>query len=238
MFKNKKVFVYIICVIFAVSANFCHSQITCISGENVRHEITNWISHSEKIQVLFFTVKSSNPTVFYIDSIKINDLIAVDLDRNYWEIKCFVSDLKLESIDLIIYGTGLNSADTITLLQITDIIFDGNTAEDTIITAISKNNNNHKIIKFAKILKVYPVPLRDDEDLNIDFLIDVPQNISFTVADAMGKIIGKYEIKNANVGNQTFSIKSFGNSISSGMYYIFLETNAGNASKLFIKAQP
>jgi len=236
MLKSKKVFICILLTVFAISANFCYSQISCLAGETVRYEINNWISNNEKIQNISFTVESSNPTVFYIDSIKINDLIVVNLDRSYWEIKCFASDLDLENINLFIYGTGLSSADTMTLLKITDIIFDGNTAEDTIITAISKDKNNHKIVRLAKILNVYPVPLRYGEDFNIDFLIDIPMDINFSIVDAMGKTVAKYEIKNAETGTQTFRIMNLGSKISFGMYRLFLETNAGNNSVSFIKS--
>ena len=233
MLKSKKVFVYIFFVVFTVSANFCYSQISCFANESVRFEIPNWISNSEKIQNISFTVQSSNPTVFFIDSIKINDLISVEMKRSYWEIKCSTNDLNLENIDLIIYGTGLNSADTVTEIQITDIIFDENTAEDFSITAVSKSQ--HTVVKFAKILNIYSLPLKVNEDLHIDFLIDISQDISFTVADLNGKIVEKFEIKNAEIGRRTFKI-NFGNSISFGVYRIFLETNTGNDSQLFLRA--
>ena len=231
MFKSKK----IICIFFAIfPLNFCYLQVDCLASESMKYEITNWISTSNKIQNLSFSVKSSDPTVFYIDSIKINDVVSVDLVRSYWEIECSANDLNLENLDLFIYGTGLSSADTMTQLKITDIIFDENIAEDTTIIVIFKNEYHHSFVRFAKIINVYPAPLIYEEDLNIDFSIDIPMDISFSVFDATGRIVEKYEIRNAEKGRQIFKI-NFKNRIASGRYWIFLETNTGNDSRSFTK---
>ena len=84
MKKNK----YITFLLFFLLFNESYSQINCNSGENVKYSIQNFINSENKLKSLTFLLKNSNPTVFYVDSIKINDEILVNFERNYWELSC------------------------------------------------------------------------------------------------------------------------------------------------------
>jgi len=231
---------YIFLILFFGLLNTTYSQINCNAGENVEYHIPNWLEFTENIDNIAFTVKSSNPTVFFIDSIKINDTILMQPKRNYNETKFSTGNLNSEQIDLIIYGTGLSGNDTITVLTIEDIFIndnkiDENEFENITVIQVKSNDNTiyHNYIRLAKITNLYPIPVAYGNDLIIYYVIDIPADVKFNVVNSLGASIEKFELKNVTVGKNEFKLK-INNNYFSGIYWIILDTSSGKHRKSFV----
>lgn len=216
-----------------LAANSSYSQINCVSGESVRYSINNFISNTELVHNLSFTVKSSNPTVFYIDSIKINDNIIMELQRDYSDISCNADMLNQNAIDLVIYGTGLSGNDSTEILTLADIKYNDNTMENIEIRVKSKDPHiNLNYAKLAQISDIYPCPVGNGQQLNIDYVIDITSDVKIYLANELGKMIEIYEIPNVEKGKRNLQV-DIDNRLGSGAYWIMLETNSGNHSQSF-----
>lgn len=225
-------YVFFIIISIVILTRFAYSQITCLPSENVKYTISNWLK-ADKIDTISFTIHNSNPTVFYIDSIKINDKFLVNIERNYEITNCSANGLDLQNIDLVIYGIGLNTNDTITELKINNVTLNNKKLDSTIsINVQVKNNIGHQYVKFAQITNIYPIPLTYHDDLNIDFIIDISMDINFTITDESGRMIEYHEIKNATKGKQKLQINL--HNYNAGTYRIILKTDTGNHSSSFI----
>src|SRR5690606_26703037 len=106
----------------------CFCQISCSPGDNIQFCINNFINSETTIENISFLIYNSNDTVFYIDSIKINDIFIVNMQKDYLTTNCLFENidalLDLKTVDLYIYGTGLSGNDTITNISLTNILYD------------------------------------------------------------------------------------------------------------------
>jgi hypothetical protein len=233
IFKNIAITLSLFVLLFGKS----YSQINCNSGENVKYSIQNFANSENPINSLTFLLKNSNPTVFYIDSIKINDEILMNFERNYWEINCFSENLNFKNISLTLYGTGLSGNDSLTELNFENIFFSENQAENLTISVKSKNNDVvQNYAKFAKITSIYPNPVISENKIKIDYLIDKNSNVKFKLFNDLGKLIDEIEIQNVEKNKQTFEL-IIDKNLPNGAYFILLETNSGKYVKSFCVAK-
>ena len=228
---------YVFIILFFGLFHPTFSQINCNAGKNTEYQITNWIETNEVINQISFTVKSSNPTVFFIDSIKINNLNTT-VERHYYETKFSTTDLNSNQIDLTIYGTGLSGTDSLTMLTIDDIFIDENRFHSeqiiTNIQAISNADNiNLNYVRIAKITDLYPNPVDYGNELTIYYVIDIPTDVEVNVVNILGLSIEKFVIQNVAAGKNEIKL-STKNKYFSGVHWIILNTNSGKPRKSFV----
>lgn len=214
-------------ILFFLFSNICFSQYYGEAGKSMNFTFKNWIVEKQ-ISELSFKLASSNPTVFFVDSIKINDLYLMDLERNYFEINCSAQNLNTSEINLTIYGTALAGNDTITNLLFFDIIVNENNLKiDTTVSIISKNPLIHSnYAKFAKISNIYPNPAIKNTTFNVEYFADLPSSIKFKIFNVVGEQIWQTEFYKEKIGRDNLTIDLDSNS-PMGKYWIFLETELG-----------
>ena len=227
---------YIIIYFVFIFNNNCYSQITCMPGQSIQFNIENIIKTNNINNFISFDLINENPTVFFIDSIKINRDINIELQKNYYNINVnhFVTNKIDSPIVLNIYGTGLAGNDSITHLYFNNIIVDNNKENDTTITIILKPKNNLlNYAKIAKISNIYPNPTALNSKLFIEYSVDIPTDVTFNIYDNKGNIIENFNFYKDKIGRAIFNVE-LKNKIYEGKYWIVLKTKAGIHSYPFI----
>lgn len=235
----KKLYIFLFLKFFLINliitfiSTYCYSQIICPIGQNIQFNIDN-ITTEPINNSLNITINNSNPTVFYIDSVKFNN-ISLNLSRTYYDIEIqHVFETPTNTpIALTIYGTGLAGNDTITELQFHNII-DNSKIKDTTINIILQKYIPGSYAKLAKITNIYPNPTNINNQLYIEYSLDIPSNIIVKIYSINGKEEKKIEIKNNNLFGKNTLVIDLNHDIYEGKYFAVLESSSGTHFYPFI----
>ncbi len=222
-------------ITFFFISSLCFGKHYCKIGQSTDFTFENWIESKSKIKELSLKISSSNPTIFYIDSIKINDNIKATLKRNYFDIECKAKDINSNQIDLAFYGTGLAGNDTITTLSLSDVYLDNKfLKQDTSITIISKHNLiDVNYAKFVKISNVKANVVFYKSQISIEYFVDLPVDVKVSIFNELGETVWHDEFYKEKIGKDEILV-NLGNQWSAGKYWIFLETDIGSDFSSFI----
>jgi|GEM_PF-4731997 len=185
-------------------------------------------------------MKISNPTAFYPIKVLagqntyLNDFEMSKMTDSTYQISVnFNFNSNFSSGDEIfkIYGELFAGNDSISYQNFTNVYLNDTSMNDFSSKIQSTSAPGFiNYVRFSRITKSYPNPITSSDILHIDYYIDKKSKIKIWVYDLNGKGLLIEEIKVANLGFHS-SEYQIDNSLSAGLYWIYLESYSGTDYK-------
>jgi hypothetical protein len=209
--------------------DFAIGQIITKQGENIEYTITSNLQIENKIE---FNLSFDNPTLIYIDSIKINDA-KLEIVRNNYILRCSSDKIPIGNLDLMLFGTTLYGTDTLTYIKFSDVKIDNKDIDIEPIKVIVELEYGHLYSRFARITKIYPNPTNRWNGFEIEYVIDSDCDVNIIIVNEVGKNLLELEYKSHPKGIHKIFIDNIQN-YSIGVYYAYFKTKVGTNVYPFI----
>ena len=217
-----------ILILFVAMYNLTNGQIITKQGEKIEYTIALETQIDNKIE---FDLSIDNPTLFYIDSIKLGN-IKLNILRNNYILHCSSDEIGVGGADLTLFGTALFGNDTVTYILFSRVKIDDIEIDLASIKIIVEHKYNHLYTRFSRITNIYPIPVNKKNELTLEYMIDVICDVNIFIINESGEILLKFEYYSQPKGTHKIFIDTRNYSV--GVYYTFLKTKTGTSVYSFI----